>query len=327
MTILITGVAGLIGSRLAKWIVENTKHGIVGVDDLSGGYFENVPPSIDFHSFDCGNKNNMGWIFKHYKPDIVYHFAAYAAEGLSPFIRTFNYTNNLIATANIVNLCIQQEVKRLVFASSMAVYGDGHPPFHETDDTRPCDPYANAKLACEMDIKIAGQQHRLDWCIVRPHNVYGEGQNLWDKYRNVLGIWMRQHLDGKKLTIFGSGEQRRAFTYVGDILKPLYIAGTNEIASKEIINLGCAFQTTVIEAAQLLIQIMGGGEIEHLLKRHEVANAYSTHRKASDLLGYSDDTPLEFGLTSMWAWAKEQPRREVKKMTYEIEKGMYESWK
>lgn len=327
MTILITGVAGLIGSQFAKWLIKNTAHKVVGVDDLSGGYIQNVDHEVIFHKFDCANRNEMDAVFEKHNPDIVYHFAAYAAEGLSPFIRTFNYTNNLVATANIVNCCINFNVQRLVFTSSMAVYGKGIPPFSESDHLRPCDPYGVAKYSCEQDIRCAGDQHGLDWCIIRPHNVYGPGQNIWDRYRNVLGIWMNQHLNGKKLTIFGDGQQQRAFSYIDDILHPMYDAGVEDVASKEIINLGGIEHTRLVDAANLLIEVMGGGEIEHLEARHEVKNAYSTHRKSIELLGYKEYHPLRQGLEKMWAWAKYQPGRDVKKMEYEVKKGIYQYWK
>src|SRR5690606_11980832 len=137
---------------------------------------------VSFYQNDLA-KDDITKVFELYNIEYVYHFAAYAAEGLSPFIRQYNYTNNLVSTANIVNKCIEFSVKRLIFTSSMAVYGAGNPPFNESDATAPIDPYGVAKLACEMDIRIAGDQHGLDWCIIRPHNVYGDNQNIWDRYR------------------------------------------------------------------------------------------------------------------------------------------------
>jgi UDP-glucose 4-epimerase len=137
MKILITGVAGLLGSRLSDWILENkTNVEVIGVDNLSGGYIENVNPKVKFFNVDC-KSDKLSDIFEETKPDYVYHFAAYAAEGLSPFIRKYNYENNLISTANIVNECIKHDVKRLVFSSTMAVYGHGTPPFHEDDQQNP----------------------------------------------------------------------------------------------------------------------------------------------------------------------------------------------
>ena len=321
MRVLITGVAGLIGSRLANHLISKGIE-VFGLDDLSGGYRENVNKKVFFFKGDC--KADLGYLFNNYKIDVVAHCAAYAAEGLSPFIRKFNYENNLIATCNIVNNCITHECK-LLFFSSMAVYGDGIAPFREDDIPTPMDPYANAKLSCERDIQIAGEQHGLDWRIIRPHSVYGEGQNIWDKYRNVLGIWMNQHLNGLPLTIFGLGEQKRAFSYIDDMLEPIFKSFT---VSNEIINLGSYSPVTILKAAETLIEVMGGGTIEFKEARHEVKNAFSTYKKSVELLGFEDKTDLKTGLSIMWEWAKQQPKRESFKWpNYEVNKGIYEYWK
>ena len=239
MRVLITGVAGLLGSRLADWIIENKSDiEIIGIDNLSGGYIENIHPNVKFFNIDC-KSDELSEIFETYRPDFVYHLAAYAAEGLSPFIRKYNYENNLVATANVINECIKHDVKRLIFTSTLAVYGHGYGGvFDENQVPKPIDPYGVAKYGCEMDIQIAGEQHGLDWCIIRPHNVYGIKQNIWDKYRNVLGIWMYQHMIGRPMTIFGDGEQTRAFSFIDDSLEPLWNAAVRPEASKEIINLG-----------------------------------------------------------------------------------------
>ncbi|MES2087656.1 MAG: NAD-dependent epimerase/dehydratase family protein [Patescibacteria group bacterium] len=327
MKILITGIAGLLGSRLADWILENTEHTVVGIDNLSSGYLENVHKKATFYNLDL-NDPKLDEIFQKHKPDYVFHFAAYAAEGLSPFIRKYNYTNNLVATAGVVNNCIRHDVKRLVFTSSMAVYGKGNPPFKETDEPNPIDPYGVAKHACERDIQIAGIQHNLDWCIIRPHNVYGIKQNIWDKYRNVLGIWMFQHLNGKPLTIFGDGEQTRAFSYIDDCLEPLWKAAIDPRASKQIINLGGTKEISINEASKILLEVMGGGTIEHLEQRHEVKDAHPTWQKSVEILDYKDVTSLKEGLATMWQWAQKQPMREQFVWEkYEIEKGMYSFWK
>jgi UDP-glucose 4-epimerase len=328
MNILITGVAGLIGSRFSSWLLDqNNKINVIGVDDLSGGYRENIDPRINFFQYDCLDEK-IDNIFKETKPELVYHFAAYAAEGLSPFIRKFNYKNNLLSTANIVNNCINHNVKRLVFTSSMAVYGDSTPPFNESLPRNPIDPYGIAKSSCEQDIEIAGVQHGLDWCIIRPHNVYGKNQNIWDKYRNVLGIWMYQNLNNKPLTIYGTGEQKRAFSYIDDCLNPLWLAGTSNLASKQIINLGGIQDYSINEAADILLEIMGSGTKTYLEERHEVKYAWSTWKKSQDILLYEDKTNLKNGLTKMWDWAKKQPNRMQKKWDfYEVEKGIYSYWK
>ena len=327
-TIIITGVAGLIGSRMAEWLIENQKeYKIVGVDNLSGGYMDNIPGGVEFINRDLAT-DSLDDIFKANKIEYVYHFAAYAAEGLSPFIRKFNYTNNLVATAGIINACIRYDVKRLVFTSSMAVYGMGNPPFNEADIPCPVDPYGVAKYACEMDLQIAGKQHNMDWCIIRPHNVYGRNQNIWDKYRNVLGIWMYQKLNNEPFTIFGDGSQKRAFSYVDDCLLPLWNAAIDKTASKNIINIGSNIETSLLEAAQTLREVVGGAGFAFLEQRHEVKNAFSTHEKSISLLNYHDKTPLKEGLTLMWHWAKNQPERERKEWEeYELDKGIYGFWK
>lgn len=328
MNVLITGVAGLLGSQLANWLIKSQPNvRVYGIDNLTGGYATNIPKGVKFFQKNIGT-DEIGYIFDTCSPDVVYHFAAYAAEGLSPFIRKFNYVNNVVATAEIVNQSIRTNVKRLVFTSSMAVYGHGAPPFDEKDPVSPIDPYGNAKLASETDIRIAGEQHALDWCIIRPHNVYGANQNIWDKYRNVLGIWMFQKLNNLPITIYGDGLQARAFSYIDDILKPLWLAGTDKKASKQIINLGGIQSTTLNQASRILSDITGGFEIEYLEPRFEVKHAYPTFQKSCDILSYVDTTDLASGLSSMWEWALKQPIREQKVWkSYEIDNGLYSYWK
>lgn len=329
--VLITGVAGLLGSRLADWILENKpSYKVYGIDDLSGGLEDNINHRVNFYRLNLvKDTKELTKLFQENNFDFVFHFAAYAAEGLSPFIRTFNYDNNLRATAAIVNECIKTNVKRLVFTSSLAVYGHGNGGvFDESQQPSPIDPYGVAKYACEMDIQIAGEQHGLDWCIIRPHNVYGVKQNIWDKYRNVLGIWMYQHLNNSSMSIFGDGKQTRAFSYIDDNLEPLWKSAIKKEASKEIINLGGIEEVSIIDAAYILQDIIGDGKVEFLEPRHEVRHSIPTYEKSIELLDFSYNTTLEQGLVEMWKWAKEQPMRErfIWK-DYELNKGIYSFWK
>ena len=327
--VLITGVAGLLGSRLADWIIENKPEvEVIGVDDLSGGYEENINPKVNFWQMDLVN-HPIENIFEAHDIDYVFHFAAYAAEGLSPFIRTFNYNNNLVSTSRIVTLCIKHNVKRLVFTSSMAVYGHGEGGIFDEDMKRnPIDPYGVAKYACEMDIQIAGEQHGLDWCIIRPHNVYGIKQNIWDKYRNVLGIWMYQYLNDEPMTIFGDGTQTRAFSYIDDSLEPLWKSAILPEASKEIINLGGIREYSINEANATLRDVIRNGNVIYHEARHEVKNAVPTFQKSIDILGFEHKTELYDGLNQMWEWAKQQPTRErFVWPSYELDKGIYSFWK
>lgn len=328
MTILITGVAGLIGSRLADWIAENYPSiEIIGIDNLNSGFKENINDKVIFYQLDLST-DSIEKCFVNHKIDYVYHFAAYAAEGLSPFIRKFIFHNNILSTANIVNCCVNYNVKRLIFTSSMSVYGNAVPPFDESYLPSPIDPYGVSKYASEMDIKIAGEHHGLDWCIIRPHNVYGIKQNIWDKYRNVLGIWMYQHLNNQPMTIFGDGEQKRAFSYIDDCLEPFWLASQQENCSKEIINLGGTKYCTINEANRILRNVISGGEVVHKEKRYEVFDARPTWQKSIDLLNYSDKTSLYDGLKIMWRWVKQQPKRErIEWENFELDKGVYTFWR
>jgi len=329
MKILITGVAGLLGSRLADYIIENVPNAeVIGIDDLSGGYKENVNPKVTFWEMNLV-EHPIENCFENHKFDYVFHLAAYAAEGLSPFIRQYNYENNLVATARVVNQCIKHNVKRLIFTSTLAVYGHGEGGiFDENQQQAPIDPYGVAKYGCEMDIQIAGEQHGLDWCIIRPHNVYGRNQNIWDKYRNVLGIWMYQHLNGLPMTIFGDGEQTRAFSCIDDIVEPLWKSAILPTASKQIINLGGVEEWTVNKACEVLRNVIGGGEVVYKEGRHEVKHAIPTWQKSIDILGFQHKTNFEDGLKDMWEWAQKQPKREQFVWdTYELDNGIYSFWK
>jgi UDP-glucose 4-epimerase len=329
MKILITGVAGLLGSRLSDYIIENHPEvHVVGIDDMSGGYRENVNSKVELWEMNLVN-GNIQECFERHQFDYVYHFAAYAAEGLSPFIRSYNYQNNLVATSRIINECIRYDIKRLVFTSTLAVYGHGYGGiFDESQQQKPIDPYGVAKYGCEMDIQIAGEHHGLDWCIIRPHNVYGVKQNIWDKYRNVLGIWMYQHTINEPMTIFGDGTQTRAFSYIDDSIQPLWKASQDSRASKQIINLGGIKEYSINEANEVLREVIGGGEVKYFEGRHEVKHSIPTWQKSIDLLDFEHKTDLKEGLTKMWEWVKNQPIRErFVWPSYELDKGIYSFWK
>ena len=330
-SILITGVAGMIGSRLADWIIDNgLNYNVIGIDNLLGGYIDNVNDKVILYDRDL-SKDDIEDIFKTYDIEYVFHLAAYAAEGLSPFMRKFNYMNNVGSTVNIINNCITYNIKRLVYASSMSVYGYGeYKRFDENIKPNPIDPYGISKYACEMDIQVAADQHGLDFCIIRPHNVYGIKQNIWDKYRNVLGIWTRQILNNQKITIFGDGLQKRSFTFVDDIVPYIWKCAISDKAKNEIFNLGSLQEITILDAAKMLCDInnIRYDNIDFLEARHEVKNAVPLGTKSVELLDYKDKTNLKEGLAKMVEWAKTQPNREVKKWeNYEINKGIYEFWK
>jgi UDP-glucose 4-epimerase len=334
MKILITGAAGFIGSKLCEYLLlelNNSPLEIIAVDDLSGGFLENVPidPRVTFIKGDLSNKEDQKNIEKHLEGlDYIYALSAYAAEGLSPFIRQFNFTSNVIVNSFLINCAIKYNIKRYIFTSSMAVYGDQEPPFDEELLQKPIDPYGIAKYACEMDIQVANKQHNLDYVIIRPHNVYGINQNIFDPYRNVLGIWMYMARTDKPFTIYGDGNQKRAFSYIDNILPCFWNAATYEKAKNQIINVGGIHETSLNDAADILLKITKTNKKIHLEQRHEAKYAWSTFQKSIDLLDYNETITLEEGLTKMWEWASKIPLKERKYFTeYELDKGIYSYWK
>ena len=218
-TILITGVAGLLGAHLSRQLLDKG-NSVIGIDDLSGGFKSSVDKRVELYAINLSNQCMVNHIFETHSPDYVYHLAAYAAEGLSPYIRRHNYINNIVCSANVINACINHSTKKIIFTSSMAVYGTGRPPFTEDQLPSPEDPYGIAKYAVEMDLKLAKEHFDLDYSIVRPHNVVGVYQNIWDRYRNVIGIWIRQCMRSEPITIFGDGTQVRAFSDIKFYMKP-----------------------------------------------------------------------------------------------------------
>lgn len=329
MKVLVTGCGGLLGSNFCEYLLK-TVDGIeiVGVDNLSGGYIENIPEKVKFIKGDLTNKEDQKKIKEEFPLDYVFHFAAYAAEGLSPFIRQFNYTNNVLSTAFLINCGIEFGIKRFVFTSSMAVYGEGQVPFSESNRPEPIDPYGVAKYACEMDLHIASIQHSMEYCIIRPHNVYGKNQNIWDPYRNVLGIWMYKALNNEPFTIYGDGEQTRAFSYIEDVLPCLWKAAVDDRAKNQIINVGGIKEYSLNQAAEYIKEITGQKEVVHLEPRHEVKHAWCGYEKSVELLDYTETTTFKDGLQKMWDWVKTCPTRERKYWTeYELEKDIYSYWK
>ena len=232
----------------------------------------------------------------------------------------------------MINLAIKYKIKRFIFTSSMATYGYGNNEKVFTEETlqKPIDPYGIAKLACEMDIKVACEHHNLEYCIIRPHNVYGKYQNIWDKYRNVLGIWTYYILNNKSITIYGDGKQKRAFTYVDDILEPLWNSAILEKSKNKCINLGGIKAYSINDAADIFLKITNydTNKKQYLEKRHEVKHAVCSYKKSVDLLNFEHKTNLEEGLKIMWEWSKKQPNRERKKWKkYELDVNLYNFWK
>lgn len=303
---LVTGGAGFIGAHVTNSLIQNG-HKVVVLDDLSGGFEENVNSSAKFIKGSVNDYPLLEKLFAEEKFDYVYHLAAYAAEGLSHFIKRFNYNNNVLGSINLINQSVLHKVKCFVFTSSIAVYGKGQLPMREDMVPMPEDPYGIAKYAVEMDLKATHEMFGLDFIIFRPHNVYGEYQNLGDRYRNVVGIFMNQLMQGKPLTVFGDGSQTRAFSYIADVAP--HIARSVEIkeAYNQIFNIGGDTDYSVKELAQEVIKVMKVEQpVRFLEARNEVLHAYSDHSKMKKVFGINDKdfVSLKNGLEKMAVWAK-----------------------
>ncbi|MCO5260939.1 MAG: NAD-dependent epimerase/dehydratase family protein [Crocinitomicaceae bacterium] len=310
---LVTGGAGFIGAHVVNHLVQ-MNHQVIVLDDLSGGFENNVNPKATFVKGSVTDEKLVQELFERYQFNYVYHLAAYAAEGLSHFIRRFNYNNNLIGSINLINESIKHKIERFVFTSSIATYGALTPPMKEDMHPQPEDPYGVAKYAVELDLKTAHEMFGLNYTIFRPHNVYGEYQNTGDKYRNVIGIFMNQLMQGKPLSVFGDGLQTRAFSYIDDVAP--YIANCVNIpaSENEIFNIGADQEYTVLELAETIQKAMGINQpVKHLEARNEVVHAHADHSKARKTFNISQPVSLQEGIEKMANWAKVVGTRESEK--------------
>ena len=327
MAILVTGGAGFIGAHVANDLLSMNEEVIV-LDDLSGGFKENVNSKAVFVEGSVNNVALIEKIFTEHRVDYVFHLAAYAAEGLSHFIKRFNYENNLIGSVNLINAAVNHNVKCFVFTSSIAVYGSGQLPMREDMTPVPEDSYGIAKLAVELELKVSKDMFGLDYIIFRPHNVYGEYQNIGDKYRNVVGIFMNQIMKREPLTVFGDGKQTRAFTYIRDVSPIIARSIHLPSAYSEIFNIGADEVCTVNDLALAVCNALGvTPKISYLESRKEVIHAYSDHSKVQKVFGYKPSHSLQDGIRAMAEWAKKVGARESKKFTnIEIPKNLPSSW-
>jgi len=326
---LVTGGAGFIGMHVARCCVAEG-HEVVVLDDLSGGFRENLPEGVEFVEGSITDRALVDRLFETHQFDYVYHLAAYAAEGLSHFIRVYNYENNLIGSMNLINASLNaQTVKRFVFTSSIAVYGGAQTPMAETTTPQPEDPYGVAKYAVEMDLQAAHEMFGLDYTVFRPHNVYGEGQNIGDRYRNVVGIFMNQVMQGQALSVFGDGMQTRAFTHVDDVAPLIANCVTNDNARNQIFNVGSESPRTVLDVAKAINTAFDvEAEVDHLPARNEVVHAFSSSDRCDEVFGKRQTITLEEGIQRMADWAKEHGPRETPPFAgIEVERNLPPSWR
>ena len=324
---LVTGGAGFMGSHVAEHLLK-MGHSVLVLDDLSGGFRENVPSGALFVEGSVVDDELVNDLFRKHSFTYVYHLAAYAAEGLSHFIKRFNYTNNLIGSVNLINAAVNHRAKCFVFTSSIAVYGAGQVPMREDTVPIPEDPYGISKLAVEQELRVTHEMFGLDYVIFRPHNVYGERQNIGDRYRNVVGIFMNQLLQGKPMTIFGDGTQQRAFTHIDDVAPILARCVDNPAARNQIFNIGADTPHSVNDLANIVAAAMGKpANIERLDARNEVKIAFSDHSKAEAVFGKKEKVSLPAGVQKMADWVRKNGARESSAFEgIEIERKLPPSW-
>ena len=282
---LVTGGAGFIGSHVADELLL-AGHEVVVLDDLSGGFRENLAPQIQFIEGSVTDVALVDSLFERFQFDFVYHLAAYAAEGLSHFIRRYNYTNNLLGSVTLINAAVRHHCRCFVFTSSIAVYGAGQTPMTEEMVPVPEDPYGISKYAVELDLAAAKRLFGLNFIVFRPHNVYGTRQNIGDKYRNVIGIFMNQVMQGLPCSIFGDGKQTRAFSHISDVAPVIARSVSVPEAFNQVFNVGADVAFTVLDLAEAVQQAMGRRTgIQFQPARNEVQHAFSDHSKAQRILG------------------------------------------
>jgi UDP-glucose 4-epimerase len=326
-TSLVTGGAGFIGSHVADELLA-MGHKVIVLDDLSGGFEDNVPSEAIFVKGSILDHDLIDRLFERHNFTYVYHLAAYAAEGLSHFIKRFNYENNLIGSVNLINASVNHGVKCFVFTSSIAVYGAGQSPMSEDMIPVPEDSYGIAKLAVERELKVSHEMFGLDYVIFRPHNVYGERQNIADRYRNVVGIFMNQLMKGEPMSVFGDGSQQRAFTHINDVAPVIAASVDFPGARNELFNVGADQPYTVNELAQVVADAMGKKcNVLHLDARNEVKIAFSDHSRAERVFGQRKKTTLEAGIGTMAEWVRQHGARESNVFEdIEIAKNLPKSW-
>lgn len=306
--LLITGVAGFLGSHLADRLLA-LGHTVVGVDNLLGGYKDNVPSGVEFYPLDARDYQKLAACTR--GVEVVYHCAAAPHEGLSVFSPNLITKHTYNSTVSTVTAAVLVGAKRVVFCSSMARYGEQPDlPFHEGMDPKPKDPYGVAKYAAELVTKSLCEAHGLEYTIAVPHNIIGSRQKYDDPYRNVASIMINLMLQGRQPIIYGDGEQRRAFSFIADVVDPLVKMGFEPHVVGEIINVGPDEESTTInELAQRIARLVG---FQSLQPRYvagrpmEVKLAYCSADKARRILGYQTTYLLDRGLSEMIEWISQR---------------------
>jgi len=301
--VLVTGVAGLVGSNIAKKLIQNG-HSVTGIDNFIGGYRDNVPDDIKLIEIDCNDLNSSHMT----NIDIVVHAACTPHEGLSVFSPKLITDNTFGISMNVLKCAIQANVKKFVFTSSMARYGEQKVvPFTEDMIPNPQDPYGISKNAFENCLRILSDVHGMDYVILVPHNIIGPGQVYTDPFRNVAGIMINRMLKGLQPIVYGDGTQMRCFSDITDVIDPLYKAIVTDVVNGEIVNIGPDSNYITINTLTKKIGEQLNLEVNpiYMPKRpKEVKFANCSADKARKLLEYNPTTPLESTISNMINWVK-----------------------
>jgi UDP-glucose 4-epimerase len=324
--VVVTGGAGFMGSWLVDELIDRG-HNVTTVDNLLGGYSKNVNKNCLFVKADLRKKAKVNVVVK--KADLIFHLAAYAAEGQSFFSPISINDINITPMNNLLVAAVNNDVEKFVFTSSMAVYGNQSAPLSELMPRKPVDPYGASKAYCETMLEIFARTYGFPYVIIRPHNVYGPRQNIADAYRNVLGIWINRILRHKSPMIYGDGEQTRAFSYIEDVTPAIANAGFFDRAVGQIINVGSEEVTSINKACSIVLDVMSSDlkPIYVEARLGEVKNAYCTVEKSMKLLDYKGRYTLREGVARMVEWAKRVgPQDPTYTLSLEITKRAPRVW-
>lgn len=299
ITIFVTGSQGLVGSNLIK--------------KLSG-----ITHDVHETSFDLRNKQLTKHTIDRLKPEVVYHCAAQAAESrgqISPIDMT---ENNLNIFLNVLVPAINNGVKKFIYTSSVAVYGEATIPYKEDGETIPKDVYGVNKLACEQILKIMAKIYGFEYVIFRPHNIYGPGMNMANPAKNVVGLFMRKMIEQEALTLYGGGEMRRAFSYVDDVVEVLVDALKDKFNGLTM-NVGSDQDISIKELLKLMEEMTGIKAIIDLkpARPQEISMFLADHTLQKEVTSYKD-TDIREGLTRTWEWVKKKELGPYEKQENEI---------
>lgn len=327
--ILIGGGAGLCGSHISRYLV-NQGYEVLIIDNFSESFSQNIGEDIRYQAFDIGlHEVYTREVFEFFKPDYVLSLQAMAAEVVSPWVKGRVFKDNVQSLINLLNNCVNFNVKKIIHFSSIAIWaGRTDPPFNEKTEPKPLEDYGLSKLIGEQLCKLTYDQFGLNYSIVRAHNFQGIFLNHSSLYRNFLGIAVREALANRPIPIFGTGKQTRQFSDVSYLCQPIEKLFYTDCP---VVNLGADTFYEVAEVANIITKIANkdGKQnvgLEYLPERHEALHAWCDHSFAKQHLGFQDNTDIEKLCNDIYYWVKKQPVRLKQFIDYEITKNLPKYW-